>query len=146
MEAQRLRASKVATLLTDFSLFKNIFVTSTKGSSFLVGLVSRVNLRLLFLNVILRLTVLKVYIVMDWCRFNGEDFLRRVRGQKIMFVGDSLSLNQWQSMTCLLHSAVPMASTSSVKKGDLSSLTFVVSLYSAFVSLTIKIPYAATCI
>ncbi|KAJ8626596.1 hypothetical protein MRB53_019903 [Persea americana] len=58
-------------------------------------------------------------------RFNGEDFLRRVRGQKIMFVGDSLSLNQWQSMTCLLHSAVPMASTSSVKKGDLSSLTFV---------------------
>lgn len=81
---------------------------------------------------------------MDWCRFNGEDFLRRVRGQKIMFVGDSLSLNQWQSMTCLLHSAVPMAKTSSMRIGDLSSLTFVVGLYSAFVSITIKFPYAPT--
>lgn len=57
-------------------------------------------------------------------RFNGEDFLNRVRGQKIMFVGDSLSLNQWQSLTCLLHAAVPLAKTTFVKKGDLSTLTF----------------------
>ncbi|CAN8247536.1 unnamed protein product [Cochlearia groenlandica] len=43
-------------------------------------------------------------------RFNGLDFLERVlRGKKIMFVGDSLSLNQWQSLTCLLHNAAPNA-------------------------------------
>ncbi|KAM7498583.1 hypothetical protein LguiA_022997 [Lonicera macranthoides] len=27
--------------------------------------------------------------------FDGVDFLRRYRGKRIMFVGDSLSLNQW---------------------------------------------------
>ncbi|KAL5998433.1 hypothetical protein ACLOJK_009373 [Asimina triloba] len=57
-------------------------------------------------------------------RFNGEDFLRLVRGKRMMFVGDSLSLNQWQSLLCMLHAAVPHADTSFVKKGDLSSLTF----------------------
>ncbi|KAK1416695.1 hypothetical protein QVD17_25810 [Tagetes erecta] len=37
-------------------------------------------------------------------RFNGEDFLKRNKGKKIMFVGDSLSYNQWQSLACLLYS------------------------------------------
>ncbi|GAB2293822.1 hypothetical protein Dimus_028035 [Dionaea muscipula] len=42
-------------------------------------------------------------------RFSGEDFLEKFRGKRIMFVGDSLSLNQWQSLTCMLHAAVPQA-------------------------------------
>ncbi|KAJ0239976.1 PMR5 N-terminal domain-containing protein [Hirschfeldia incana] len=42
-------------------------------------------------------------------RFNGLDFLERLKGKKLMFVGDSLSLNQWQSLTCLLHNASPKA-------------------------------------
>ncbi|XP_077251148.1 protein trichome birefringence-like 39 [Tasmannia lanceolata] len=58
-------------------------------------------------------------------RFNGLDFLERYRGKKIMFVGDSLSLNQWESLTCMLHAAVPQSKTSFVKKDDLSTLTFV---------------------
>nr|XP_043626040.1 protein trichome birefringence-like 42 [Erigeron canadensis] len=36
-------------------------------------------------------------------RFNGEDFLRRYKGKKIMFVGDSLSSNQAQSLACMLY-------------------------------------------
>ncbi|CAL0328855.1 unnamed protein product [Lupinus luteus] len=40
-------------------------------------------------------------------RFDGKKFLERYRGKKIMFVGDSLSNNMWQSLTCLLHIAVP---------------------------------------
>ncbi|KAK1285496.1 hypothetical protein QJS10_CPB20g01981 [Acorus calamus] len=44
-------------------------------------------------------------------RFDGNDFLKRMKGKKIMFVGDSLSLNNWQSLLCLLHAAVPGAST-----------------------------------
>ncbi|KAJ9563529.1 hypothetical protein OSB04_008689 [Centaurea solstitialis] len=40
-------------------------------------------------------------------RFDAEAFLRKMSGKKIMYVGDSLSLNQWQSMVCLLSSALP---------------------------------------
>ncbi|XP_021840062.2 protein trichome birefringence-like 38 [Spinacia oleracea] len=43
----------------------------------------------------------------DIPRFNGVDFLTRMRGKKIMFVGDSLSLNIYQSLICMLHAAVP---------------------------------------
>ncbi|KAL2322583.1 hypothetical protein Fmac_026962 [Flemingia macrophylla] len=57
-------------------------------------------------------------------RFNGEDFLRRLAGKRIMFVGDSLSLNQWQSLTCMLHTAVPDAPYTSVRYGGLSIFTF----------------------
>ncbi|OWM88566.1 hypothetical protein CDL15_Pgr002333 [Punica granatum] len=41
--------------------------------------------------------------------FNGRDFLERHKGKKIMFVGDSLTNNMWQSFTCMLHSSVPAA-------------------------------------
>ncbi|KAK7276792.1 hypothetical protein RIF29_17938 [Crotalaria pallida] len=57
-------------------------------------------------------------------RFNGEDFLTRLRGKSILFVGDSLSLNQWQSLTCMLHIAVPDAKYNLVRTGDLSIFTF----------------------
>ncbi|CAN6207591.1 unnamed protein product [Urochloa humidicola] len=38
-------------------------------------------------------------------RFDGLDFLRRWRGKTVMFVGDSLSMNQWVSLACMLHAA-----------------------------------------
>ncbi|KAJ7963866.1 Trichome birefringence-like family [Quillaja saponaria] len=57
-------------------------------------------------------------------RFNGQDFLRRHRGKSIMFVGDSLSLNQWQSLTCMLHNSVPQAKYTLVRIGDVSTFTF----------------------
>ncbi|XP_047174956.1 protein trichome birefringence-like 39 [Vigna umbellata] len=40
-------------------------------------------------------------------RFDGKEFLTKLRGKQIMFVGDSVSLNQWQSLICLLHSFLP---------------------------------------
>ncbi|KAK6928829.1 PC-Esterase [Dillenia turbinata] len=40
-------------------------------------------------------------------RFNGVDFLKRLKGKKIMFVGDSISLQHGQSLICHLHAAVP---------------------------------------
>ncbi|KAL2957274.1 hypothetical protein AAZX31_18G136500 [Glycine max] len=58
--------------------------------------------------------------------FNGEDFLTRLRGKSIMFVGDSLGLNQWQSLTCMLHIAVPQAPYSLARNGDVSIFTFTV--------------------
>ncbi|KAK1404855.1 protein trichome birefringence-like 43 [Heracleum sosnowskyi] len=57
-------------------------------------------------------------------RFDGKEFLERLRGKTLMFVGDSLSLNQWQSLTCMLHTAVPQAPYISNKIGGLSNFTF----------------------
>ncbi|KVI03679.1 PC-Esterase [Cynara cardunculus var. scolymus] len=33
-------------------------------------------------------------------RFNGLEFLTKMRGKKVMFVGDSLGRNQWESLIC----------------------------------------------
>ncbi|KAL9382539.1 hypothetical protein Peur_025574 [Populus x canadensis] len=60
----------------------------------------------------------------DLPRFNGLYFLEKWRGKKIMFVGDSLSLNQWTSLTCLIHSWVPNSKYTLFRTDVLSSLTF----------------------
>ncbi|XAR56424.1 hypothetical protein NMG60_11036902 [Bertholletia excelsa] len=70
----------------------------------------------------------------DLPRFDGEDFLRRLKGQKIMFVGDSLSLNQWQSLTCMVHNAVPQSNFSTQREGTLS--TFAMPEYNISLKLS----------
>ncbi|KDP31782.1 hypothetical protein JCGZ_12243 [Jatropha curcas] len=57
-------------------------------------------------------------------RFNGRYFLEKWRGKKIMFVGDSLSLNQWQSLTCMLHASVPNSKATLIRTDGLASVTF----------------------
>ncbi|XP_065860111.1 protein trichome birefringence-like 43 [Euphorbia lathyris] len=57
-------------------------------------------------------------------RFNGRRFLLKMRGKRIMFVGDSLSLNQWQSLNCMIHTAVPKAKYSLKRIGGLSIFKF----------------------
>ncbi|GFP96667.1 protein trichome birefringence-like 38 [Phtheirospermum japonicum] len=57
-------------------------------------------------------------------RFDGLEFLKRWRGKKIMFVGDSLSLNQWQSLACMIHAFVPNSNIGYNRQGTLSSVTF----------------------
>nr|DAD37713.1 TPA_asm: hypothetical protein HUJ06_008354 [Nelumbo nucifera] len=54
----------------------------------------------------------------------AQDFLRRYQGKSIMFVGDSLSLNQWQSLTCMLHKSVPKSNYTLVRTEGLSTFTF----------------------
>lgn len=39
-------------------------------------------------------------------RFNGTDMLERLRGKRLVFVGDSLSRNQWESMLCMLRESL----------------------------------------
>ncbi|KAK4286098.1 hypothetical protein QN277_002706 [Acacia crassicarpa] len=57
-------------------------------------------------------------------RFNALNFLQKYRGKKIMFVGDSLSLNQFNSLACMIHSWIPNSRTSTSQKGVLSTVTF----------------------
>ncbi|XP_010549391.1 PREDICTED: protein trichome birefringence-like 37 [Tarenaya hassleriana] len=60
----------------------------------------------------------------DIPRFNGTEFLRRWRGKRVLFVGDSLSLNMWESLGCMIHASVPNAKTTFSKHGPLSSISF----------------------
>lgn len=62
-------------------------------------------------------------------RFNGEELLERYRGKKIMLVGDSISNNMWQSLTCMLHIAVPKSSYTLSPTEHLSTFSFPVGLY-----------------
>ncbi|CAH8253821.1 unnamed protein product [Arabidopsis lyrata] len=57
-------------------------------------------------------------------RFDGGAFLRKYRGKRVMFVGDSLSLNMWESLACMIHASVPNAKTTFLKRTPLSTLTF----------------------
>uniref|UniRef100_A0A0D9W6Y4 Uncharacterized protein n=1 Tax=Leersia perrieri TaxID=77586 RepID=A0A0D9W6Y4_9ORYZ len=42
----------------------------------------------------------------DIPRLNAVDFLERLRGQRIIFVGDSLNRNMWESLVCILRHGV----------------------------------------
>lgn len=42
----------------------------------------------------------------DIPRFNVHDVLEKLRGKRVVFVGDSLSRTQWESMICLLMTGV----------------------------------------
>ncbi|XP_021826117.1 protein trichome birefringence-like 43 isoform X1 [Prunus avium] len=57
-------------------------------------------------------------------RISGRGFLRRFRGKRILFVGDSLSLNQWQSLACLIYKSAPQAKYNVIRTGGLSILKF----------------------
>lgn len=40
-------------------------------------------------------------------RFNATDMLERSRNGRIVFAGDSIGRNQWESMVCMLAASVP---------------------------------------
>ncbi|XP_071738360.1 protein trichome birefringence-like 6 [Rutidosis leptorrhynchoides] len=42
----------------------------------------------------------------DIPRFNATNMLELIRGKRLVFVGDSINRNQWESMLCLLMSAI----------------------------------------
>ncbi|KAJ6777438.1 PROTEIN PMR5 [Salix koriyanagi] len=71
-------------------------------------------------------------------RFNGLEFLLKMRGKSVMFVGDSLGRNQWESLICMISSSVPRTSTQ-MSRGDPFSI-FKFLDYDATISFY-KAPY-----
>ncbi|CAN1229811.1 Protein trichome birefringence-like 37 [Linum grandiflorum] len=58
-------------------------------------------------------------------RFDGADFLSRFgRNKKVMFVGDSLSLNMWESLCCMIHGSVADLKTKFFRTGTFSYVSF----------------------
>lgn len=39
-------------------------------------------------------------------RFNASKMLELIQGRRLVFVGDSINRNQWESMLCMLFGAV----------------------------------------
>lgn len=70
-----------------------------------------------------------IKLVLNWIRFDGEDFLERFRDKRIMFVGDSLSLNQWQSLTCMIHATSPQSGYIIKRIGGSSTFTLKVIIF-----------------
>ncbi|XP_010685528.2 protein PMR5 [Beta vulgaris subsp. vulgaris] len=54
----------------------------------------------------------------DLPRFNGVEFLQRMRERTVMFVGDSLGRNQWESLICMISSSLPRSSPTNIIKRD----------------------------
>lgn len=40
------------------------------------------------------------------CRLSGRKMLKLLRGKRLVFVGDSLNRNMWESLVCILRNSV----------------------------------------
>lgn len=40
------------------------------------------------------------------CRLDGRNMLELLRGKRLVFVGDSLNRNMWESLICILRNSV----------------------------------------
>ncbi|PWA38763.1 PC-Esterase [Artemisia annua] len=57
-------------------------------------------------------------------RFDARIILERLSGKRILFVGDSLNRNQFESMVCMLQTIIPIGQKSLQKVPDVSLITF----------------------
>ncbi|XP_043710579.1 protein trichome birefringence-like 34 [Telopea speciosissima] len=65
----------------------------------------------------------------DLPRFNAKALLEKLRGKRLVYVGDSLNRGQWVSMVCLVESSIPPSQKSMHSNGSL--ITFKAMEYNA---------------
>eukprot|EP01018_Ginkgo_biloba_P016806 Gb_26510 [translate_table: standard] len=69
-------------------------------------------------------------------RFNASHMLERLRGKRLVYVGDSINRNQWESMLCLLRAAVPEGG-GKMKAGDGGKfIAYLIKAYNCSVELS----------
>ena len=68
-------------------------------------------------------------------RFDAKLLLEKLRNKRMMFVGDSLNRNQWESMVCLVQSVAPWDKKKLVKNGSLNVFRLNVSICAISTSL-----------
>ncbi|XP_042029056.1 protein trichome birefringence-like 41 [Salvia splendens] len=57
-------------------------------------------------------------------RFDGGNLLKTYKGKSIMFVGDSLSRNQWESLICMIIATVHETNYTHTSSGEVTTFTF----------------------
>ncbi|XP_044506890.1 protein PMR5-like [Mangifera indica] len=57
-------------------------------------------------------------------RFNGSEFLLKMKDKTVMFVGDSLGRNQWESLICMIYGGAPRTQTQMIRGDPLSTFKF----------------------
>ncbi|KAH9292448.1 hypothetical protein KI387_042365 [Taxus chinensis] len=66
-------------------------------------------------------------------RLNATDMLERLRGKRMMFIGDSLNRNQWESLLCILSTVVPQDRKYFGRSKDGGATSFVAQDYNCSV-------------
>jgi hypothetical protein len=54
-------------------------------------------------------------------RFDARRFMEAMRGKRLMFVGDSLNRNQWESLVCLVQPILSKGRKKIVKRGSFNT-------------------------
>lgn len=85
-----------------------------------------------FLNLVRRFSC-------HYLRFNATALLEKLRGKRVIFVGDSLNKNQWISLLCLIESSIPPSQRFTEWHGSL--ITFNTSVCEYFCSFNFQNPY-----
>lgn len=61
-------------------------------------------------HLVLKVTIqpkkLEIYFFNPWNRFNPRTMLEKLRNKRIVFAGDSIGRNQWESLLCIFSSAI----------------------------------------
>lgn len=72
----------------------------------------------------------------DLPRFNASEFLEKLRGKRLVYVGDSINRNQWESMLCMLRRAVPEGGGSFRATNGGKTVAYVIHAYNCSVELS----------
>ena len=64
--------------------------------------------------------LIKLALVLPW-RLNATDMLERLRGKRLMFIGNSINHNQWESLVCILRTVMPEKRKKFISKGAITT-------------------------